>query len=584
MGVDKSQILARAREYCSKEKNEYFRTQVEELMAQENLDELNDRFYTDLEFGTGGLRGVIGGGYNRMNPCTVQSATQGLATYVKKNAPGTPSAVIAYDSRHFSDIFALEAALVLAGNGIKTFLYTSLRSTPQLSFSVRQLKATVGIVLTASHNPPEYNGYKAYWSDGCQVTAPHDTGIVAEARSVKQVNALTKEEALAKGLLVMIDKELDDAFLAMIKRQALRPQLIRERGKDITVVYTPLHGTGAIPVSRALSEMGLEVVFVPQQKEPDGNFPTVKYPNPEEAEAMKMALDLAKARKADLVLGTDPDADRLGIAVPDGAEYRLITGNQLGSLLADYIFSSRKELGTLPAKSAFVKTIVTTELQRRIAESYGATCFDVLTGFKFIGEKIRQFETDGSGLQYICGGEESYGYLVETDVRDKDAVTAATMTAEMTLYHRSQGRSLIDALNRIYERYGYFQELLLSKTFKGQAGMEAMKALMERLRSQPPAEIGQEHIQSVRDYRDGTVLDLASGRRQKSIDLPSSNVLQFVSAEGGIITARPSGTEPKIKFYASCGSTPGSDLEQGKKAVTQRIEAISAGLHRIIEG
>jgi phosphoglucomutase len=584
MGNDTSAIILKAQQYCTLEKHDFFRSQVESLIRNNSFDELNDRFYTDLVFGTGGLRGVIGGGFNRMNPYTVQRATQGLANYIKKNAPVNPSAVIAYDSRNYSDLFALESAKVLCGNGITTYLYTSLRSTPQLSFSVRHLKATAGIVLTASHNPAEYNGYKVYWSDGGQIIAPHDTGIVAEARNVSRIDVMNKDEAINRGLLVMIDKNLDDAFIAMVKRQALRPQLIRTAGKSLKVVYTPLHGTGAMPVARALSEMGIDVLFVPEQKEPDGNFPTVKFPNPEEADAMQMALALARLKKADLVMGTDPDADRLGIAVPDKDNYRLITGNQLGALLADYLFSSRKELGTLPAKSAFVKTIVTTELQRRIAESYGATCFDVLTGFKYIGEKIRQFENGSEGLTYIFGGEESYGYLIETEARDKDAVSAATMTAEMALYHLSHGRTLLDALNDIYLSFGYFQETLISKYFKGQSGMETMTALMERLRKDPPRTIGLEHIVTVKDYRDGTVLDSIGGNRTKSLHLPSSNVLQFVSAEGAVITARPSGTEPKIKFYASCGGQPGSEPASETTTVQKRVAAISQAINQLLLG
>lgn len=583
--MDKAALLAAAKEYLSREQSDLFRREVEELVGREDFGELHERFYTDLSFGTGGLRGIIGGGYNRMNPFVVRRATQGVANYVRKHASGaTPSAVIAYDSRRHSDLFAEEAALVLAANGIKTYLFSGLRPTPELSFAVRHLGATAGIVVTASHNPPEYNGYKVYWEDGGQIVAPHDRGIVDEALAVTDIASISRNEALDKGLLFMVDRRIDDAFNDMVKRQAIRPGLIRERGRDIKVVYTPLHGAGAVPVSRALSEMGLEVIFVEEQRAPDGDFPTVRKPNPEEAEALDMALDLARRERADLVLATDPDADRLGIAVPDGDTYRLVTGNQLGVLLADYIFSSRAELGTLPARPAFVKTIVTTELQRRIAESYGARCFDTLTGFKYIAAKIRELETGGEGLEYVFGGEESYGYLVECETRDKNAVSAATMTAEMALHHLSQGRSVLDQLNRIWEKYGYFEELLLSRYFQGSAGMETMKGLMEKLRREPPHTFGSSRVVEVRDYRERTMRDLTTGQVGSGPDLPPSDVLQFALAEGGVVTVRPSGTEPKIKLYASCGAEPGADPGAAKAAVGARMHDIERALEHIIKG
>jgi phosphoglucomutase len=581
--MDKNGILAQAREYVAREKDEFFRTQVEELIEKQNFDELNDRFYTDLEFGTGGLRGVIGGGYNRMNPFTVGRATQGLANYIKKDRPAAQaSAVIAYDSRNCSDRFALEAAKVLCGNGIKTYLFTSLRPTPELSFAVRFLKATSGIVITASHNPPEYNGYKCYWEDGAQVIAPHDTGIIAEVRSVKEILSISREEALRKELLVMIDKEVDDAFIAMIKKQSLRPDLLKREGHRLKVAYTPLHGTGAIPVDRALSEMGVKVTFVEEQKNPDPKFPTVKFPNPEEASALQMAIDLGKKIKADLVMGTDPDADRIGIVVPDGTEFRLITGNQLGVLLLDYVVTARKELGKMPKTPAFIKTVVTTELQRLIAEDYGCLVADTLTGFKYIGAKIREWESVNDGPSYIFGGEESYGYLVETEVRDKDAVSAATMTAEMTLYHLTQGRSVLDRLNQIYEKYGYFEEAQITKTFKGESGLKTIAALMDKLRAAPPSEMAGQPVVTIKDYREGTTLDRISGKKSKDINLPSSNVLQFILSDGDIISARPSGTEPKIKFYASCRCRAGIPLSQAKESVARKISAVKQELDRLI--
>ncbi|MDG5815290.1 phospho-sugar mutase [Chitinispirillales bacterium ANBcel5] len=583
--MDNDTLIAKAKEYISLEQDAFFRGQVEELLEKNDTVELNDRFYTDLAFGTGGLRGVIGGGYNRMNPYTVRRATQGLANYIKKAAAAnSASVVIAYDSRNFSDLFALEAARVLSGNGIKTFLFTSLRPTPELSFAVRKLGATAGIVVTASHNPSEYNGYKVCWEDGAQVVEPHDTGIISEVRAVSgPINEISKEDAISQGKLVMIDKEVDIPFIEMVKAQAIRPELIRSKGKELKVVFTPLHGTGTVPVQTALSEMGIEVITVEEQKEPDGNFPTVKYPNPEEASAMRLALELAERTGADLVMGTDPDSDRLGIAAPEKGQLRLITGNQLGVLLTDYIFSSKKALGILPQKPAFISTIVTTELQKLIAQNFGALCFTTLTGFKYIGEKIREFESQKDGPQYVFGGEESYGYLVNTEVRDKDAVSAATLTAEMTLYHRTQGKSLFDRLREIWFEYGYFQETLISKTFKGESGLIKMKEFMDKLRTTPPKTFAGRSVEQMKDYRDGTTLNIVSGTTQKDIDLPSSNVLQFTLDDLSIISVRPSGTEPKIKFYASCRTEPKRELNSAIPEVEKKIEAISDELNGMID-
>jgi phosphoglucomutase len=579
--MDNEMLLKKANEYISLEQNAFFRKQIEDLVQNQNLTELSDRFYTDLEFGTGGLRGVIGGGYNRMNSYVVKRATQGLANYIKK-AVNNGSAVIAYDSRNFSDIFALEAAKVFCANGIKTYLFSSLRPTPELSFAVRLLNATAGIVVTASHNPPEYNGYKVYWNDGAQVVPPHDKGIISEVRSISgAIPEISKEDAISKNLLEIIDETVDAQFIKMVKNCSLRPELIKEKGKDVKIVFTPLNGAGAMPVSRALKEMGIDVIFVNEQKDPDGNFPTVTYPNPEEASAMKLALELGEKEKADLVMGTDPDADRLGIAAPDNGIFKLITGNQLGALLADYIFSSRKEFGTLPKKAAFVKTVVTTEFQRLIAEEYGAQCYDVLTGFKYIGEKIREFESMTDGPVYIVGGEESYGYLVNTEVRDKDAVSAATMTAELTLYHASQGRTLFDQLRKLWTKFGYFEETLISKTFKGEAGLRKMNELMENLRKNPPSVFAGQSVAKIRDYKNGSTYMVAEKSYIKNIDLPSSNVLQFILDDGSVITARPSGTEPKIKFYASCKGKAGDDLNKSIDNVKIKIEAIKNALNEI---
>ncbi len=584
--MDKAALIEKAREYIRLERAPEFKKQIEDLLAKSDWQELNDRFYTELAFGTGGIRGVIGGGYNRLNTFIIRKTTQGLANYTKKNSPPeNASVVIAFDSRNYSDVFALEAAKVLCANGITTYLFTSLRPTPELSFAVRLLHTTSGIVVTASHNPAEYNGYKVYWSDGGQIIAPHDNGIVDEVRRVRgtEISSCSKEEALAKGLLRMIDKEVDGPFIDMVKGLCLRPDLVREKGRSLKVVYTPLHGAGAMPVERSLFEMGIRVIFVEQQKAPDGNFPTVQFPNPEEASAMKMALDLGRREKADLVLGTDPDADRLGIAVPDGDGFTLITGNQLGALLLDYILSAREEAGTLPTNGAFIKTIVTSELQRRIAERFGVRCYDVLTGFKYIGEKIREFESQKNGPVFLFGGEESYGYLVNTEVRDKDAVSAAAMAAEMALYHVSQGRTVLDRLNQLYEQFGYFEEALISKYFKGESGVAIMTACMTGLRSSPPRLFAGQKVTSIKDYRDHTTLDMEKGRKVKNIPLPSSDVLQLCCDDGSIITIRPSGTEPKIKVYASCQSPPGAPLTAARREIHEKIDAIKRAVTVLIE-
>jgi len=576
--VDPQEILKRAEVYIARESEEPFRGEIEALVQSKSMDELTERFYQDLAFGTGGLRGVIGGGTNRMNPFVVRRATEGLARYVVREGDkpeGELRAVIAHDSRRYSVEFALQAALVFASHGIKTFLFSSLRPTPELSFSVRYLKASVGVVVTASHNPPEYNGYKVYWSDGAQIVAPHDKAIIQEVESVGDLKTLmSKEEAMDKGLLTYIDSELDDAFVAMVKRQSVRPELLKERGSTLKVVYTPLHGTGAMMVERVLGELGVTVVTVPEQREPDGEFPTVSFPNPEEAKAMELAVRLGEQEKADIVMGTDPDADRLGIAVPDGSEYRLITGNQLGVLLVDYIFGGMKDLGVLPDDPVFVKTVVTTEMQRLVAEYYGARVVDTLTGFKHIATVMRNLEAKAGSGTYVMGDEESYGYLIGTEVRDKDAITAAVLTAEMALYHVSRGNSVVGRLNELYERFGYHEEIQVSRYFKGQSGTAVMASVMERLRSAPPTEMAGSPVGIIRDYLDHTTLDVSTGSRTQDIDLPTSNVLQFVCEDRTVVSARPSGTEPKIKFYASVCSAPGN-VADGRTVVERKLAQIS---------
>lgn len=582
--MDKSELQNLAEEYIELEHYDFFKKEVQESLNAQNWDDLEDRFYKELDFGTGGLRGVIGGGLNRMNPYTVAKATSGLAYYISKNIPSDKQTVcISYDSRNYSALFAETAALVLAAQKIKVFLFTSLRPTPELSYAVRLKGSCAGIMVTASHNPAKYNGYKVFWEDGAQVTPPHDRGIIDEVRDFSEnPRLMDKEEALKKGLLVMVDSEIDKPYIEMVKNQALRPDLIREKGKDLKIVYTPLHGAGRMPVENALSEMGIKVFTVPEQAEPDGNFPTVDFPNPEIAPAMDLSLKYAREQKADLVMGTDPDSDRLGIAVPDGDDWVLISGNQLGALLADYIFRTRKELNTFPVKPAFINTIVTSELQNRIARSYGVESFKVLTGFKYIGAMIHQFEMD-STYQYLFGGEESYGFLVGTEVRDKDAVSAATMTAEMALWNVAQGRSILDHLKEIYQAHGYFEEMLISRYFEGQRGAQLMDQLMKNLRNNIPESFGTLMVDKMIDYREGTTFSVKSGNTLKDIELPSSNVLQFILGDGSVVTARPSGTEPKIKFYASCCVDRFSDLEKAKLETAEKLKAVEDKVLSLIE-
>ena len=589
--MDNTTIRDRAQTYVTQEQNSDFRSEVENLLSNESgTQELADRFYTDLEFGTGGLRGVIGGGYNRMNTFVIRRATTGLARYVsrfvasERGEHAQPSAVIAYDCRRYSDVFALEAARVLCSHGIKTYLFSGLRPTPELSFAVRTLGADTGIVVTASHNPPQYNGYKVYWNDGSQVVAPHDTGIIGEVQAVTDIpGILTAEDAQKQGLLEYIDSTIDDQFIDMVVTQVIRPELFTAHAASLGIVYTPLHGTGAMLMERVFEELGISIDTVPSQRMPDGEFPTVKSPNPEEGEALKAAIEQAKETGAELVLGTDPDSDRLGIAVRSGEnDFTLVTGNQLGVLLADYILGSLAALDRLPEKPAFVKTIVTTELQRVVAEHHGAQVFDTLTGFKHIAALIRSFEANPGTWNYVMGDEESYGYMIGTDVRDKDAITAAVLTTEMALYHESTGSSVLKRLHELYEQFGYYEERTISAVFPGQDGIATMKGLMEQFRSNPPTEWGGEQVVALRDYQRRITRSIPDGEEEQNIDLPSSNVLQFELLDGSRVSVRPSGTEPKIKFYASVRSAPGTSVEQAREAVQARLERIEAAIHGYI--
>jgi phosphoglucomutase len=579
--MDANIITERAKDYIAKEKDANFRKEVEDLLAAGDFKELEDRFYQNLEFGTGGLRGVIGGGYNRMNTLVVKSATQGLAAYLLKAFPERAkkscslSAVVAFDSRHYSAEFSEAAALIFAGNGIKCFLFSSLRPTPELSFAIRYLGCDTGIVVTASHNPPKYNGYKAYWTGGAQVIPPHDKGIIDEVNAVTEIKEMGRDEAIAKGLLVIIDKEVDEPYQKMVRSRLFRPELIKEKAGEVKTVYTPLHGTGALHVEGVLGSLGLNVITVPEQREGNGDFPTVAFPNPEEAAALELAVKLGKKEKADVVMATDPDADRFGIAVPAGnrgkeGEYVLVTGNQMGALLADYIFLSLKETGKMPPNPVMVNSIVTTGMQKRVAEHYGAKCLECLTGFKWIADVMARCEKDKSAT-VVFGTEESYGYLVENEVRDKDGVSAAAMTAEMTLYWRSKGKSLLDRLEELYQICGFWKEIGISKYFQGPEGPAIMQGIMEEYRKNPPKTLGEIEVDRVRDIKNG-----ADG-------FPPSDVLQFFLKDGTVVSARPSGTEPKIKFYASCCAALGNGgLEAAKAEASRKLDAINKDIRKTI--
>ncbi|RRJ62324.1 phospho-sugar mutase [Paenibacillus oralis] len=546
----------------------------QELRGLENdPQELEDRFYRDLEFGTGGLRGVIGAGSNRMNRYTVARATQGFAQYILEahaGKEGKPSVVIAHDCRHFSPEFALEAALVLAGNGIAAKLFPSLRPTPQLSFSVRALNATGGIVITASHNPPEYNGYKVYNASGGQLVPHEAERVIAHIQEVSafaQVQRLTREEAEAKGLLVWLGEAEDEAFAKTVASTSVNRELLSAgAAKDLVVVFTPLHGTGNVPVRRVLEKLGFtQVHIVKEQEQPDANFSTVKSPNPEEREAFAMAIELGKQVGADLLIGTDPDADRMGAVVRmANGEYEILTGNQSGSLLVHYVLSQMKEAGALPANGAVVKTIVTSELGAAIARHYGATVFNTLTGFKYIGEKMNEFEKH-QDYTYLFGYEESYGYLAGNYARDKDAVVASALICEAAAYYKRQGKSLIDVLEELYAQFGYYRETLASRTLKGKDGLAKIGALMEDFRSNPPQQIGGVRIGEMLDYSLG--LD----------GLPKENVLKFLLEDGSWCCLRPSGTEPKIKFYFGVRGTSNEDaaarLGRMQEELLARVDA-----------
>ena len=586
--MDSNEILKRAEKYIAEEKDERFRKEVEELVAKKDMKELEDRFYQSLEFGTGGLRGVMGGGTNRMNTLEINLATQGLANYLIKACPekakaGTLSAVIAYDSRLNSDVFAEATACIFAANGIKAYLFTGLRPTPELSFAIRYLKADTGVVVTASHNPRMYNGYKAYWNDGAQVIAPHDTGIIKEVNAVTTVKTISKDEAVKSGMIKLIDSEIDEKFWEMCKAQLFRPELIKEKAGDVKIVYTPLHGTGAMHVEKVLGDLGLKVITVPEQREPDGNFPTVEKPNPEEAPALKLAIELGEKEKADCIMATDPDSDRFGSAFPkkDGS-FQLVTGNQMGALLLDYILTSRKELGKMPANPACVRTIVTSPFCDAICKKFGVKMIECLTGFKWIAAVEAEMEKTGSN-SYVFGFEESYGYKIEKDVFDKDGVSAAAMCSEMTLYWRSKGKSILERLDEMYEEYGFFEDRSISKYFPGSSGVTVMKGIMTKLRTEGLKTLGGQKVLKIRDIQESKSFYPENPAVTENVDLPKSNVLQFFLDSGTTVSARPSGTEPKIKFYINAATDSKQGLAKAKEISAANCDAITADITKILD-
>lgn len=562
--------------------NPYFdegtKAELEGIKADDN--EIKERFYKDLEFGTAGLRGIIGAGTNRMNIYTVRKTTQGLANYIKKQNGESKGVAIAFDSRRMSPEFAAEAALCLAANGIKAYLFESLRPTPELSFAVRELGCIAGINITASHNPPEYNGYKVYWEDGAQITPPHDGGIMAEVQAVTDYNdvlTMGKEEAVKAGLCMIIGKDIDDKYIARLKEQVKHPEAIQAMGKDLKIVYTPLHGTGNIPARRILKELGFENVYVvPEQELPDGEFPTVSYPNPEADEAFVLGLKLAKEVDADLVLATDPDADRLGVRVKDkDGEYHNLTGNMSGCLLAEYTIGQMKALkGGLPEDGALIKTIVTTNMADAIAKGYNIRLIECLTGFKYIGQQILGFETSGKGT-YLFGFEESYGCLIGTHARDKDAIVATMALCEAAAFYKTQGKTLWDAMVDMYEKYGYYKDDVKSISLSGIEGLAKIQSIMETLRSNPPKEIAGMSVISARDYKKDEIVDIQTGE-VKPTGLPSSNVLYYDLTDDAWLCVRPSGTEPKIKFYYGIKGTSLADADAKSAEVSKALDELIA--------
>ena len=551
----------------------------EELKSIEgNNAEIEDRFYKELEFGTAGLRGIIGNGSNRMNKYTVTKATQGLANYINKNNPENKGVAISYDSRHMSKEFSQYTALCLNANGIKTYVFEELRPVPELSFAVRELNCIAGVMITASHNPPKYNGYKVYWEDGAQIVPPHDKGIITEVNSIEDfstIKKITKEEAIQKGLYNVIGKEIDDKYIKTLKNLVLNLDTIKEVQKDVNIVYTPLHGAGNVPVQRILKEIGFENVYVvPEQEKPDGDFPTVDYPNPEDEKAFKLALELAKKVNADIVLANDPDADRLGVYAKDSktGEYHSFTGNMSGLLIAEYELSQKQERGEIPANGALIKTIVSSNLADAIAKEYNLKLVEVLTGFKYIGEQMRLFEQTGENT-YMFGFEESYGCLVGTHARDKDGIAAVMALCEAAAYYKTKGYTLWDQMINIYKKYGYYKELTVSVTKEGVSGADEIKQIMENIRQNPITQLGKYKVLKFRDYKQGIIKDLETGDIEKT-NLPTSNVLYFDLNNDAWCCVRPSGTEPKIKFYIGVKENNMEEAEKSLKELAEKVKTL----------
>lgn len=561
--------------------NPYFdeETKKELEAIKDDENEIKERFYKELEFGTAGLRGVIGAGINRMNIYTVRKTTQGLANYIAAVNGQAKGVAIAHDSRRMSPEFAKEAALCLSANGVKAYIFDSLRPTPELSFAVRKLGCIAGINITASHNPPEYNGYKVYWEDGAQITPPHDTGIMDEVKKVTDfaaVKTMDEDSAKAAGLYQVIGQEVDDAYMEELKSQVIHMDAIKAMAKELKIVYSPLHGTGNIPARRVLKELGFENVYVVKEQElPDGEFPTVSYPNPEADEAFDLGLKLAKEVDADLVLATDPDADRLGVRVKDSktGEYHTLTGNMSGCLLADYEIGQRKEMNKgLPEDGAMVSTIVTTNMAGAIARHYGIRFIEVLTGFKYIGQQILGFETSGKGT-YLFGFEESYGCLIGTHARDKDAIVATMALCEAAAYYKTKNMTLWDAMIAMYDKYGYYKDDIQSITLKGIEGLEKIQTILENLRKNPPSVIGDYQVTSARDYKADTVINMET-KEVKATGLPSSNVLYYDLTDDAWVCVRPSGTEPKIKLYYGIKGTSLADADEKSAALGQAVKEL----------
>lgn len=557
--------------------NPYFdeETKAELKGIANDEKEIKERFYTDLEFGTAGLRGIIGAGINRMNIYVVRRATQGLANYIMAQNGQSKGVAIAFDSRRMSKKFATEAALTLAGNGIKAYIFEDLRPTPELSFAVRELGCIAGINITASHNPPEYNGYKVYWEDGAQFTPPHDQGVTKEVLAItdlSSVKIMEKEDAVKSGLFEVIGKEIDDKFIGHVKAQVVNQDAIDKMQDQIKIVYSPLHGTGNLPVRRALHELGFEHVYVvPEQEWPNGEFPTVSYPNPEAEEAFALGLSLGKKIDADLVLATDPDADRLGVYVKDtkSGEYIPLTGNMSGSLLCDYVLSQKQKQNKIPEDGTIIKSIVSTNLMDGISEYYGVQLIEVLTGFKYIGQQILNMEKNGKGT-YLFGMEESYGCLIGTYARDKDAISATVALCEAACYYKMQGKTLWDAMVELYERCGYYEDGIESITLKGIEGLAKIKEILESLRQNPPKEFGDYQVRKARDYKADTIKNMETGEINPT-GLPSSNVLYYDLSDGAWLCVRPSGTEPKVKFYYGVKGNSLEDTKQKSKNLSKAV-------------